>query len=186
VEDDGGGPQRHQQQQLPLVPLAIAAGGLLGALVFNPLSSLMQADGPVTGLLGAELAQAVAWALTGVTGLLFVSGLTAAIAALLAPDGRQTRALKAGALLGNGPYRAADCRPTAGLVEGIVASVEAAADGLPDRERTRALDQVSRARQLIDGNDIAAALAAATRAIAVYRESVEAARSDDTSSTAHD
>jgi serine/threonine protein phosphatase PrpC len=185
VEDDGGGPRRHQQQ-LPLAPLAFAAGGLLGALIFNPSSGLMKADGPVAGLLGPDLVTAVAWAVTGVTGLLFVAGLTAAVTALFAPAGQQARTLKAGAQLGKGPYRVADCTPTAGLVEGIVASVEAAADGLSDRERIRALDQVSRARRLIDGNDITAALAAATRAIAVYRESVEAARSDDTSSTAHD
>lgn len=184
VEDDGAGPQR--QQQLPLVPLAIAAGGLLGALVFNPFSGLMKADGPVAGLLGAELVSAVAWAVTGVTGLLFVAGLTAAVAALLAPVGPQARGLKAGDLLGKGPYRGADCTPTASLVEGIVASVEAAADGLSDRERTRALEQVSLARRLLDGDDITAALAAATRAVAIYRESVEAARSDDTSGTAHD
>lgn len=172
------------EQKLPLVQLAFAAGGLLGALVFNPFSALMDPGGPIAGLLNPELVKAVAWALTGVMGLLFVAGLSAAAVALLGPGETAPKGLRAGFQLGKGPYRSADCTPSAGLVEGIVASVEAAADGLSDGERQRALDHVASARQRIAANDVAAALAAATQAIAVYRASVEAARREDTSDTA--
>jgi serine/threonine protein phosphatase PrpC len=181
TEDDGSS---QPGQPLPLAPLAIAASGLLGALILNPSSALMLPDGPIAGLLGPELARAVAWAFTGLMGLLFVSGLAASAVALLAPAGQQSYVLKPGALLGKGPYRTADCAPTPGLVEGIVASVEAAADGLSDDERQQALDHLTAARKLVSSKDITAALAAATRAIAVYRRSVEAARREDTSDTA--
>jgi len=183
VEDDGGS---QSPQKLPLWQLAIAAGGLLGALIFNPSSSLMDDKGPVAELLDPALVRAVAWALSGVMGLLALGGFSAWLAALLAPAGSQAKGLQAGEQLGKGPYRSADCTPSPRLVEGIVASVEAAADGLSDRERQRALSQVAHARQLLAGHDITAALAAATRAIAVYRESVAAARSDDTNDTAAD
>jgi hypothetical protein len=88
--------------------------------------------------------------------------------------------LKPGDRLGNGPYRSYDCSPTAGLVEGIAASVETAADGLSDRERQRALAHVGATRQAIAAGTLPLALAEAAQAIAVYKRSVEAARRDDT------
>lgn len=183
VDDEASGPST---QELPVLPLVIAGVGLLGALLFNPGTELMKPDGLVGSLIGNELAKAVGWALCGVMGLLSLAGLTVAAVAGLAPAGSPTRFLKAGGLLGKGPYRSAECTPSGGLVEGIVASVEAAADGLDDRDRRRAIDHVATARQAIAAQDFSSALAAAARAVGVYRDSVDAARREDTSPGAND
>jgi hypothetical protein len=112
--------------------------------------------------------------------LLFVSALVAAIVSALPPAGGAALVLKPGGRLGAGPYRSYDCTLTPALVEGIAASVETAADGLSDRERERALERVAATRKAIAAGALAQALADAARAIAVYRQSVEAARRDDT------
>jgi hypothetical protein len=96
------------------------------------------------------------------------------------PAGGAAPVLKPGGRLGGGPYRSYDCTLTPALVEGIAASVETAADGLSDRERHRALEHVASARKAIAVGALPEALGDAARAIAVYRQSVEAARRDDT------
>lgn len=182
-EEEGQGQAR---QKLAVLPLAIAGGGLLGALLFNPESALMKAEGLIGSLLGGELTRAVAWALCGVMGLLAVAGLAAAAVAALSTGETQQRVLLPGELLGKGPYRSADCTPSADLVEGIVASVESAADGLEDRQRKRAIDHLAAARRAIAARQLPAGLAAAARAIAVYRESVDAASRGDTAPVSND
>jgi len=186
AEDETQGPPR---PKLPLRTLAIAAVGLLGALVFNPWSGLMLPEGPIGGLLetfAVGLARAVALALSSVMGLLAVAGLVAAIVAALTPDAARTQVLKPGAMLGAGPYRSTSCEPTCALVEGIVSSIETAADGLSDRERQQALEHVATARQSAGEGSLPAAMIAAARAIDVYRRAVEDARSDDTIRTSDD
>ncbi len=176
----GGSPQ------LPWKPLAAAAAGLLGALLFNPYSGLMEQGGPVGSLLGDDLARAVGWAATAAMTLLCVAGLVAAAVALAAaPDGEE-RVLRPGARLGKGPYRSFDCTLSGELVEGIVASVETAADGLSDRERPRALERIAAARRAIAAGSLSEALTEAAGAIAIYRESVVSARHDDTIRTGDD
>lgn len=176
----GGSPQ------LPWKPLAAAAAGLLGALLFNPYSGLMEQGGPVGSLLGDDLARAVGWAATAALTLLCVAGLVAAAVGLAAaPDGEE-RVLRPGARLGKGPYRSFDCTLSGELVEGIVASVETAADGLSDRERPRALERIAAARRAIAAGSLSEALAEAAGAIAIYRESVVSARHDDTIRTGDD
>ena len=171
---------RQTEPTLPLLPLVVAGSGLLGALLFNPESALMKPDGLVGRLIGGELARAVAWALSGVMGLLAISGLASAAVTGLASGDRRTQSRPASEPLGKGPYRSADCTPSASLIEGIVASVETAADGLEDRERHRAIDQVAAARRAIAAQQFSAAVAAAARGIAVYKESVDAASRGDT------
>jgi serine/threonine protein phosphatase PrpC len=173
-------------QQLPWKPLGAAAAGLLGALLFNPFSGLMEPGGPVGEILGPALAAAVGWAATAALTLLCVAGLVAAAVSLAAPAGGEERVLRPGAKLGKGPYRSFDCALSGELVEGIVASVETAADGLSDGERPRALERIAAARQAIGGGRLSEALAAAAGAIAIYRESVLAARRRDTIRTAED
>jgi len=175
----GGSPQ------LPWKPLAAAAAGLLGALLFNPYSGLMEQGGPVGSLLGDDLARAVGWAATAAMTLLCVAGLVAA-AVGLAPAGGEERVLRPGARLGKGPYRSFDCSLSGELVDGIVASVETAADGLSDRERPRALTRIAAARQAIVAGRLSEALTEAAGAIAIYRESVVSARHDDTIRTGDD
>jgi len=165
---------------LPWKPLAASAAGLLGALLFNPYSGLMEADGLVGRLLGAELAAAVGWAATAAMTLLCVAGLVAAALAFIAPAGSEERVLRVGAKLGKGPYRSYDCGLSRDLVEGIVASVETAADGLSDRERSRALERIAAARRAMVAGSLSEAVAEAAGAIAVYRGSVVSARHDDT------
>jgi len=172
VEEEGRG---NPEQRLPLLPLAVAATGLLGALLsFGLLVQPGSHDKP-----DPDLSHAIGLALTGVMGLLCLAGLVAAVVAVLAPPDKRTRVLRPGALLGKGPYRTADGTPSAGILEGIVASVETAADGLDDRQRRRTLEEATDARKAIAAGDFAEATAAAARAIAGYREAVEAARGDE-------
>jgi protein phosphatase len=164
---------------LPLGPLTVAAGGLLGALLFNP-AALLGEQGLLGGWLFGAMASPLGWALTGLMVLLCVSGIVASIVALMPSASDEMLVLRPGARLGKGPYRAYDCGLSNTIVDGIVASVETAADGLSDTERRQALDRVTAARQAMARGDLTAALADAAAAIAVYRKSVVSARNDDT------
>jgi len=175
--DTGG---RDPAKPIPVRMLILAAVGLFGALIFNPWGSeLMGAEGPFASILG-EAREAVGFALTGLMGLLAVAGIMGTVLALLGPEGKRIRTLAVGQKLGKGPYREYGCEPSAELVEGIVASVESAADGLSDSERRHALEVLAAARQRAGSGDFTAALSEAARGIDVYRRSVEAARNDDT------
>jgi len=166
-------------QPVPWRFLAVAAAALMAGLMFNPLA-LMKADGPLGGLLGGPLAEAVGWTLTVGASLLFLGASTAAFVAFLGPGGPERRVLRVGERLGSGPYRSYPCAASPDLVEGIAASVEAAADGLSDGERRQALGHVAACRHAIGTGDFTTAVAEAVRGIGVYRQSVETARSDDT------
>ncbi len=166
-------------QPIPVRLLAGAAAGLLMALVFNPWSGLMAKDGGVGGLLG-DLAFPLACVISITMVVLFISCLLSAVLSFFPTSTGPVRVLPVGARLGSGPYRTYDCTPSADLVEGIVASVETAADGLSPREREKLLVAVAGARSRITANDLSAALRGAADALAVYRRSIEAARGDDT------
>jgi len=166
-------------QTVPWKQLAAAAVGLLGALVFAPEGELMRANGLVGRLLG-ELAPTVGWAAVGAMGLLCVAGIVSASLAMLAPAGAELRVLPPGRKLGKGPYRSFGCGLSRDIIEGMVASVEAAADGLSDGERRRALDRIAAARRAAGGGDLTQAITEAASAMAIYRDSVTAARNDDT------
>jgi protein phosphatase len=168
-------------QPVPWRMLVLAATSLLAGLVVNPWSGLMQADGAVGGLLGEALAPAVAFVVSIAMALLFIGSLLAAVLACCASAAGMVRVLPVNARLGSGPYRTYECVPTEPLLEGIVASVEAAADGLSPRDRDRLLEAVSAAREPIRARDFPAAIPAVAAAIAFYRRAVEAARNDVTS-----
>jgi len=157
----------------PPVPwglLATAAASLLVALVaYGAKASL-----------GEGLAQALAFAVSVVMGLVFLGSLLAAFLGSLATAGDDIRLLRPGAKLGSGPYRTYGCAASAQLLEGIIASVESAADGLASRDRDRLLEAVAEARKPVATGDFSAATRAAASAIAIYRRMVEAARSDET------
>jgi len=157
----------------PPVPwglLATAAASLLVALVaYGAKASL-----------GEGLAQALAFAVSVVMGLVFLGSLLAAFLGSLAPAGDDIRLLRPGAKLGSGPYRTYGCAASAQLLEGIIASVESAADGLASRDRDRLLEAVAVARKPVADGNFSAATRAAASAIAIYRRMVEAARSDET------
>jgi hypothetical protein len=159
--------------------LAFAAVCLLAALMFNPFSLLTKdicRDSDVMhavcmfGSLGALLAGAAA--------------LLMAVLGFLAPTPSRGRVLHAGEFLGKGPYRRYDCTPTAQLVEGVLASIETAAEHLTvaDRDRTGAI--VARARQHAAAGGFHEAVKAAAEATAIFTRAVEAARGDETVRTA--
>jgi protein phosphatase len=173
-------PRAREPGRLPWQTLAVAGAALFAALIVHPFALTHPETGLLGRLLGPGLAEAVGWSATGGMVLLFLAALVAAIVAAMPPAGGAAPVLKPGGRLGGGPYRSYDCTLTPALVEGIAASVETAADGLSDRERHRALEHVASARKAIAVGALPEALGDAALAIAVYRQSVEAARRDDT------
>jgi len=160
--------------------LALAAASLLVALVANPSSDLMKgliaADGAIGQSLGEGLAQAVAFSVAAVAGLLCIGSLLSAVLAAMAPSGEPVRVLPPGSLLGEGPYRTYDCAATEARLDGIVDSVESAADGLASAERAALLDAVATARRTIRSGDMTAAMRDTVTAVATYRQAVNDAR----------
>ena len=165
---------------VPVKLLATAAASLLAACIVNPSSDLMKPTGPVGGLLGEGLAGAAAWVVSVAAVLLFVGSLLAAVLAFFVGGQGVTRLLPVGAKIGGGPYRRYGCSPSAALLEGMVASVETAADGLAAADRSRLLAISGRARGHIAAGDLDAALADTAEGLAAYRRTVDAARGDDT------
>jgi len=170
--------------KLPWKPLAVAGVGLLGALF---AAGLLAPGGVGESLLPAEgserdVARAVTVAAAIAMSLVFVGGLAMAIVAKIAEaGGGGSRVLAPGARLGNGPYRSYDCRPTTTLLDGIVASVETAADGLSGDRRAQLLAATAAARSAVRSKNFEAGIAAAAEAVGCYRRAVEAVQNDETS-----
>jgi len=156
--------------------LVVAAACLLGALILQPLQGPMGPGELMGRLLGDKERLAIGWVLSAALALSSIAALLAACFQMLAPPRSEGRRLRPGERLGEGPYRTYDCTPTPDLLEGVVASVESAADGLGDAERQATMDAVARARRAAAAGDVAAAIESAATAIAVYARSVEAAR----------
>jgi serine/threonine protein phosphatase PrpC len=174
-------PAANTPAAVPWRLLAIAAGCLLGALILQPRRGLMAADRFLGRLLKDTLGdpglEAVGWVLCAALALAAIVAVVAAMIQCLAPAPQVGRLLYPGDRLGKGPYRSYACGPTHDLVEGIIASVESAADGLHDEERQAARAKAAEARQASVGGDFPAAITAAAEAIGAYARSVEAARS---------
>jgi len=164
---------------IPWRMLAIAAGCLLAGLIVNPASDLMTADGLLGRLLGS-LRTPVSWVCFVSLMMLFVGALSAAWLGFLIPPQTTARFLAPGGRLGGGPYRNHDCLPDATIVEGIVASVAESAAGLGGDARERSDSLLETARSEAARGRFDAALRAGAGAIAIYRRSLEAARSDET------
>ena len=152
-----------EPRDVPWLTLAGAAGCLFATLLCGPQVRTLA---PPWVLLAVALAAG------------FVACLLRAILVLVAPRGGDERVLPVGARLGRGPYRSHDCKASAAIVDGITASVESAADGLPPEQRDRIRAQIDQCRQQVVAGHYPRALAAAAAAIAVYRESVETARTE--------
>jgi serine/threonine protein phosphatase PrpC len=160
--------------------LALAAGCLLGALILQPLQGPMAANGPFGKFLGEHLRdhvrEAVGWVLSGALALTSMAAVITAMFQYLSPPEQTSRLLRPGERLGEGPYRSYDCAPTPDLVEGIIASVELAADGLGDEEKSPVITGIGQARRAASAGDLPLAVATAAAAIAAYARCVEAAR----------
>ncbi|MGB8852904.1 MAG: protein phosphatase 2C domain-containing protein [Pirellulales bacterium] len=163
------------QAVVPWTTLAIAGGCLFTALLLYPNGALMSDIGPVGRGLG-ELREPIGW--VAFSGLLlgFVGAIIAALVGFCSPPTPRIPRLALNARIGAGPYRTYACSPTVARIEGVVASVESAADGLDDPTRTHALGHVRRAREAAAAGDFATAVTAAADAVSVYARSVEAAR----------
>ena len=168
-------PMQAHRDVVPWTPLAIAGGCLFAALLLYPEGSLMKQDGPLGRLLGT-LREPVAWVTFGSLLLSFAGAIFAALVSFYAPSTPRVPRLAAGGRIGSGPYRTYACGPTTARIEGIVASVESAADGLDDTTRGHALGHVRRSREAAAGGDFGTAVLAAADAIGVYARSVEASR----------
>jgi protein phosphatase len=167
---------KQRQSRRAWVALAVAAVGLLLALVFNPWSPLTKEMSR-----GSELLHTVCLFGSGAALLVALAAMLFAMLGFLAPRSGRGRMLHTGDLLGKGPYRRYDCSPSERLIEGILTSIEAAAAGLStaDQDQTSAI--VSRARQHAAAGGFHEALTAAAEAIAIFNRVIEASRSDTTS-----
>jgi len=172
--------ENERQTYRSWVALAIAAVGMLAALMINPGSMLTQA---------ACKASETTWAVCffgSVGGLLLaIAALLFAVSGFLATQ-RRGRVLGPGEFLGKGPYRRYDCTPSEPLVEGLAASLEQAAEHLPPADRDRSLAILARARQHAAAGGFHEAVTAVAEAIAIHTAAVEASRSDDTIRSAAD
>ena len=157
------------------IALGFAAACLLAALMFNPFSMLTK-----DLCRDSELMHAVC--MFGSTGALlaFFIALLFSMQGFLMPASSQGRRLHSGDFLGKGPYRRYDCTPTEQLVEGIVMSIERAAEELPATDRDRTVAILARVRQHAAGGAFHEATVAAAEALAIFSQAVEATRGDDT------
>ena len=160
--------------------LALAAGCLLGALILQPFKGPMADNGPLGQLLerqfGEQVREAVGLFLAGALALASMAAVVVAMIQYLVPVEQAVRLLRPGERLGEGPYRTYDCAPTPDLVEGVVASVELAADGLGDDEKPAVTAAIGRARRAAAAGDLPLAVETVATAIAAYARCIEAAR----------
>lgn len=171
-----------RRSALPWRWLAVAAASLLIGLIVNPFSPLVNGGDPsaapptAPGILHRTLGPQLAGALGLVAGiamfLTFLGSLLTAVLGFLVPSGGG-RPLLPGQMLGKGPYREYDCRPTAELVEGIAASVEASSDGLDGDARRRCVAPLAAARAAAAAGNFAAACGALADSLAVFRQAVD-------------
>jgi protein phosphatase len=153
-------------------PLAASAVGLFVSLLASPWSDLTQRL--------PEPLRTICLVFSAAALLVAVGSLVVAIIGFLPTDPGRSFVLQPGGRLGRGPYRTYDCRPRQALLDGIVGSIESAADGLADAQRLPTLDLLGRARQAATRDATAEALAEVAAAVAIYTRSLEAARSGET------
>jgi len=153
------------------VALAVAAVGLLVALIANPWSTLVANRAPAT--------QAICTALSLAGGLAAVGGGIFGMVSILT-TGARGRLLHPGDVLGKGPYRRYDCTPSQPLVEGLVASLEGSTEAISADDRARTVPMLTRARQHAAAGAFHEAVTAVAEAIAVHMAAIEGSRRDET------
>lgn len=166
---------QQRQTHRAWITLFLAAAAVLAALVFNPASMLMaEACGRSPAIYAACLFGSIL-ALLGA-----IVALVIAFSGFLAGGKSRGRMLGSGEMLGRGPYRHYDATPSEPLLEGILGSLDTAAEMLPaaDRDRTAAI--LARARQLAAAGSFHEAVTAVAEAIAIHTRAVEDARRDET------
>jgi serine/threonine protein phosphatase PrpC len=171
--------ERPPPSEIPWRELAAAAVSLLAALVLYPHGELMGAGGGIGRLLG-DWREAIAWVACLASGIVSFVAVLLAVRSFMGPNADAGRVLPPGDVLGKGPYRSYECRPTTDAIEGVLTSVESAADGLTAQEQADVARLASEARGQAQSGDVAKAVATAAATIAVYARSVDASRASDT------
>jgi hypothetical protein len=160
--------------------LAISGASLFAALLLSPWSMWMKSDGWLATTVGADAANAVSMIGSGAALFAAMASALFALLGFLIPPAADGRVLPLGRQLGKGPYRSYSCPPSEPLLEGILGSIEAAADGLGDAERERTITILARARQNVAVHSFHEAMVAAAEALAIYKRSIEHSRLDQT------
>ncbi|NDC63852.1 MAG: serine/threonine-protein phosphatase [Planctomycetia bacterium] len=175
LSDEAG---RTRSTDYPWRWFLMAAAALLTALLCNPWNDLTRQrceDNPVV--------RAVCLVGSGLAAIVFLASLMWAYLGFLMPDGGGGRLLRAGAKLGRGPYRSYDCTPSWRLIDGVIVSLESAADGLAAARRDRTIGILADARRHAAEGRFHEAVTAAAEAIGIYARAVEESRTDDTGHT---
>jgi protein phosphatase len=165
--------------------LAISGASLFATLLLYPGSKLLPfRRSDLIKFLADNTNEGLA-AVVGTVGSLaaLFAAMASALFALLGfliPPAADGRVLPLGRQLGKGPYRSYSCPPSEPLLEGILGSIEAAADGLGDAERERTITILARARQNVAVHSFHEAMVAAAEALAIYKRSIEHSRLDQT------
>ena len=166
---------QQRQTHRAWISLGLAAAALLAALVFNPASMLMaEACGRSRAVYAACLFGSIFAVLAALI------GLAIAFSGFISGGRSRGRVLGSGELLGRGPYRHYDATPTEQLVEGVLGSLDTAAQMLPVADRDRTNSILARARQLAAAGSFHEAVTAVAEAIAIHTRAVEDARRDET------
>ncbi len=160
--------------------LAISGASLFAALLLSPWSMWMTPDGWLATTLGGDAATAVSMIGSGAALVAAMASALFALLGFLIPPAADGRVLPLGRQLGKGPYRSYSCAPSEPLLEGILGSIEAAADGLGDAERERTITILARARQNVAVHSFHEAMVAAAEALTIYKRSIEHSRLDQT------
>jgi serine/threonine protein phosphatase PrpC len=179
------------QVSIPWIPLLIAGACLFAGLAAFSSAGVIGPDAAAERTV-AEGDQGPFLKMLAGTVLLFAAGILVLWSFLsgIAGKVRLQRVLPPGKRLGKGPYRTSACEPTPDLIEGVVASVESAGDGLAPEARRQAAELLAEARNRLSGGGKAAGEAAAEtarqavqavkKALDLHRQAFERARLDVT------
>lgn len=162
----------------PWTWLAISGASLFAALLLVPDSDVIRWFARMFD--SKEAADAISMIGCGAALLAAISSALFALLGFLIPPAADGRVLAPGRQLGKGPYRSYSCAARETLLEGILGSIEAAADGLGESERERTVTILARARQSAAAHSFHEALVAAAEALAIYKRSIEHSRLDQT------
>lgn len=157
--------------------LAISGASLFAALLLSPNSDVIDW---IEGMIGTDAAAAISMIGCGAALLAAIASALFALLGFLIPPSVDGRVLAPGRQLGKAPYRSYSCAASEPLLEGILGSIESAADGLGNAERERTITILARARQNAAAHSFHEALVAAAEALAIYKRSIEQARLDQT------
>ncbi len=156
---------------IPWRSMLVAGASLFVAMVCYGLYTKGHvADRPPTAVDASLLVGTIAALLTTVGAACY------AIIASLGGGLEPRRRLQPGERIGQGPYRTYDATPSEPLVEGVIASIETAADGLSEDDRGRTLSILGRARQHAAAHGFHEGVAAAAEALSIYTRAIERSR----------